>query len=141
MGIERQFLKDEAATIAAGERIAAGLKPGDLLLLQGGLGAGKTTLARAIVRRLAGDPDLEVPSPSFALVQPYDMPAGPVLHADLYRLAHEGDISELGLFDRPEAIVLVEWPERAPSLVSRANLNIRLDVPKDGRGRVMEIER
>ncbi|MEQ1902062.1 MAG: tRNA (adenosine(37)-N6)-threonylcarbamoyltransferase complex ATPase subunit type 1 TsaE [Devosia sp.] len=141
MGIERQFLEDEPATIAAGKGIAAGLKPGDLVLLQGGLGAGKTTLARAIVRTLADDPLMEVPSPSFALVQPYETPNALILHADLYRLAHEGDISELGLFDRPEAIVLIEWPERVPALMAQASVFVRLDIPADGVGRAVEIAR
>jgi tRNA threonylcarbamoyl adenosine modification protein YjeE len=138
MGKAREFLADETATTALGARLAAGLKPGDLVLLVGGLGAGKTTLARAIVRTLAGDPELEVPSPSFALVQPYDTRNGLILHADLYRLAEAGDISELGLFER-EAIVLVEWPERVPALEQRATMTLRLEVPGDGQGRVAEI--
>lgn len=115
------------------------LKPGDLVLLDGDLGAGKTALARAVIRTLASDPRLDVPSPSFALVQPYDLPGGPVLHADLYRLSSEAEIEELGLLDRQETIVLIEWPERAPSLAARADVIVRLSVPKGGEGRDIEV--
>ena len=135
----RLHLADDAATAAFGARLAHVLKPGDLVLLDGDLGAGKTALARAVIRTLAGDPRLDVPSPSFALVQPYDLPAGPVLHADLYRLSSEAEIDELGLFDRPETIVLVEWPERAPSLAARADVTVRLSVPRGGEGRDVEV--
>lgn len=136
----RHHLADDAATAAFGARLAAVLRPGDLILLDGDLGAGKTALARAVIRTLVGDPRLDVPSPSFALVQPYDTPGGPILHADLYRLSTEAEIDELGLFDRPETIVLVEWPERAPSLAAQADVTIRLAVPKGGEGRDVEIE-
>lgn len=141
MGIERIFLGDDAATAALGSRLAAELKPGDLVLLTGGLGAGKTALARALIRTLAGDPGLDVPSPSFALVQPYEANGLPLLHADLYRLREAREMDELGLFDRADAIVLVEWPERAPELFSRAGLSITLSIPADGQGRVAEIAR
>lgn len=136
---ESFFFPDDAATASLGARLAALLRPGDLVLLKGDLGAGKTALARAVIRTLAGDPALDVPSPSFALVQPYDTPRGPVLHADLYRLAAERDMDELGLFDRPEAIVLVEWPDRAPTLAGMATVTIALQVPPDGEGRAVDI--
>ena len=84
---------------------------------------------------------LDVPSPSFALVQPYESATGPVLHADLYRLAAAREIDELGLFDRAEAIVLVEWPERAPELLSGAAMMVTITVPADGLGRLAEIVR
>jgi tRNA threonylcarbamoyl adenosine modification protein YjeE len=137
--MSESFLADDAATAGLGHRLAAALKPGDLVLLEGGLGAGKTALARAVIRALAGDAALEVPSPTFALVQPYETPRGPVLHADLYRLASAREVDELGLFDRPEAIVLVEWPERAPGLVERATVTVRMTVPVDGEGRRAEV--
>ena len=139
MGRERIHLADDQATATLGGALAGRLTPGDLVLLDGGLGAGKTALARAIIRALAGDAALEVPSPSFALVQPYETVKGPVLHADLYRLRSEAEVDELGLFDRPDAIVLVEWPERAPGLAGRATMSIRLDVPSDRAGRDVEI--
>lgn len=141
MASERVFLKDDAATAALGTRLAERLAPGDLVLLEGGLGAGKTALARAIIRALARDPELDVPSPSFALVQPYDIAGRLLLHADLYRLREAAELDELGLFERPEAIVLIEWAERARELAARATLTVRLDIPEDGRGRLAEIER
>ena len=141
MGVERVFLSDDAATAALGARLAAELAPGSLVLLEGDLGAGKTALARSIVRTLVGDPRLDVPSPSFALVQPYEANGRPLLHADLYRLREAREIDELGLFDRPEAIVLVEWPERAPELSARATMRVTLSLPADGIGRMAEITR
>lgn len=141
MDPDRIFLADDAATAALGGRLAATLRPGDLVLLAGGLGAGKTALARAIIRTLADDPALEVPSPSFALVQPYELAGGSLLHADLYRLQDAREIDELGLFDSAEAIVLVEWPERAPELAARATLTVHLAIPADGQGRLAELGR
>lgn len=133
------FLADDAATAALGEQLAVALKPGDLLMLEGDLGAGKTALARAVIRGLVGDPNLDVPSPTFALVQPYDAPSGPVLHADLYRIASERDVDELGLFDSADAFVLVEWAERSHEVMARATGSIRLSIPPDGAGRHAEI--
>ncbi|MGN6100907.1 MAG: tRNA (adenosine(37)-N6)-threonylcarbamoyltransferase complex ATPase subunit type 1 TsaE [Devosia sp.] len=130
--METIHLPDEAATAALGARLAGTLAPGDLVLLEGDLGAGKTALARAIIRTLLRDPALEVPSPSFALVQPYDGEGVSIIHADLYRLASARDIEELGLFDDPAAIVLVEWAERAPGLAARADLVVDLAVAPDG---------
>ncbi|MDP1730647.1 MAG: tRNA (adenosine(37)-N6)-threonylcarbamoyltransferase complex ATPase subunit type 1 TsaE [Devosia sp.] len=134
------FLPDDAATAALGRRLAAALRPGDLVLLSGDLGAGKTALARSVIRTLAGDQDLDVPSPSFALVQPYETGGNSVLHADLYRLASEREIDELGLFDRSDAVVLVEWPERAPGLRGKADLVVEIVIPKGGEGRSVTIE-
>ena len=141
MGVERIFLADDAATAALGAELAAQLQSGAVVLLSGGLGAGKTALARSIVRTLVGDPAIDVPSPSFALVQPYEASGAPLLHADLYRLRSEREIDELCLFDRTDAIVLVEWPERAPELMQLATMQVALSVPADGIGRVAEITR
>ncbi len=134
----RLHLPTDADTDAFGVRLAGALRPGDLVLLQGGLGAGKTALARAIIRALLKDETLDVPSPSFALVQPYAGPLGPILHADLYRLSADRDIDELGLFDDPNAVVLVEWPDRVPSIAGRATLTVELSIAKSG-GRDIEI--
>lgn len=128
------FLADDAATADLGRRVAGALRSGDLLLLSGGLGAGKTALARAIIRTLMVEPALEVPSPSFSLVQPYERPGLSLLHADLYRLTAERDADELNLGEEG-AIVLVEWPERAPGLIGRAAGSVTLSIPPSGNGR------
>ena len=109
-------------------------------------GAGRPARARVAARQQhqrarSGDPALDVPSPSFALVQPYEASGVPLLHADLYRLRDPRETDELGLFDRPDAIVLVEWPERAPDLASLATMAVALSVPADGIGRIAEVTR
>lgn len=141
MGTERVFLADDAATAALGARLTQALAPGDVVLLEGGLGAGKTALARAMIRTLVGDAALEVPSPSFALVQPYAGPGGPILHADLYRLRSPRELDELGLFDDRRAIVIIEWPERVPEVAVGATMSVALSVPADHKGRMAEITR
>ena len=116
------------------------LKPGDLILLTGDLGAGKTALARAIVRTLTGDDSLDVPSPSFALVQPYDGKGVGILHTDLYRLRDPREVDELGLFDRPETIVLCEWPKRGgEEFTSQATGEVSLRIPPSGEGRLASV--
>jgi hypothetical protein len=122
-------LPDEAATRDFGRFVADELKGGDLVTLSGGLGAGKTTLARTIVRALAGDPGLEVPSPTFTLLQTYETPRGPVAHADFYRIGGAGEVTELGFEEIAEgAVTLVEWPERALDALSASRLDIALDL-------------
>ncbi len=133
-------LPGEDATVALGAQIGAELEPGDLVALHGAVGAGKTTLARAILRSHLGDPELEAPSPTFTLVQSYDGPRGPVFHVDLYRVAGEGELVELGFDDwREGAAVLVEWPERAPTLLDRPRLDVTLSLvaAADGREAVL----
>ncbi|NKC32311.1 tRNA (adenosine(37)-N6)-threonylcarbamoyltransferase complex ATPase subunit type 1 TsaE [Falsiroseomonas selenitidurans] len=105
-------LPDEAATAALAARLAARARPGDVLLLEGPLGAGKSALARAFLRAAAGDAGLEVPSPTFTLVQAYDLPAGPAFHFDLWRLDGPAGLAELGWEEAREGICLVEWPDR-----------------------------
>ena len=130
-------LADERRTVLFGEDIAAILKPGDVLALEGDLGAGKTTLARAVIRALAGDPALEVPSPTFTLVQSYDARI-PARHFDLYRLSDPGELLELGFDEaREEGVALVEWPERAGGLIGEDVIHVRL--AEEGDGRVAEI--
>jgi tRNA threonylcarbamoyladenosine biosynthesis protein TsaE len=105
-------LDDEAATARLGRAVARELRRGDAVHLSGGLGAGKTTLARAAIRALT-TPEEEAPSPTFTLVQTYDGPEFPVAHFDLYRLDGPGQTRELGLEDAvAEGAVLIEWPER-----------------------------
>ncbi|MBU1304754.1 MAG: tRNA (adenosine(37)-N6)-threonylcarbamoyltransferase complex ATPase subunit type 1 TsaE [Alphaproteobacteria bacterium] len=137
----QRHLADDAATAALGDEIAAGLHPGDVIILQGDLGAGKTALARAIIRALAGDAELDVPSPTFALVQPYDTPRGPVLHADLYRLGDPREVDELGLLDNADAIVLVEWAERSAEITDAATYLVTLAIPPGGAGRLVTVSR
>lgn len=136
-----RFLPDPEATAAFGAELAAQLAPGDLVLLEGDLGAGKTALARATIRALIGEPELDVPSPTFALVQPYHGNGRSIFHADLYRLADAREIDELGLFEDATAIVLVEWAARAPELFARATWIVRLALTAGGEGREIEIER
>ena len=107
-------LADAVATAAVGARLAEVLRVGDVVTLTGGLGAGKTTLARGILAALGLAE--EAPSPTFAIVQPYDPPEVrlSVLHIDLYRLDDPSEVEELGLDEaRLDAALLVEWPERA----------------------------
>ena len=136
-----RFLPDDEATIAFGQELASMLVPGDIVSLEGELGAGKSALARATIRALSGDPELEVPSPTFALVQPYDTPRGPVLHADLYRLGDAAEADELGLLDNANAFVLVEWAERAAHVADAATIVIALSIPPGGSGRNLVLTR
>jgi len=102
------------------------VEAGDIILLSGDLGAGKSFFARCLIRTLADDPDLEVPSPTFALVQPYQFKTFGCLHADLYRLSDESEAEELGLFD-DDNLMLVEWPDRLPELSAKARFSINID--------------
>jgi len=104
-------LHGEAATAAFGELLAVNARPGDVITLSGPLGVGKTALARGFIAAL-GHQD-EVPSPSFAIVQPYEDLDPPVWHVDLYRIENPAEIEELGLDAASDAVLLVEWPERA----------------------------
>jgi tRNA threonylcarbamoyl adenosine modification protein YjeE len=122
-------LPDLDATARLGGRIAAGLKLGDAVALWGDLGAGKTTLARAILRALGVTE--AVPSPTFTLVQSYDT-LPPVAHFDLYRLKSAREMAELGFEDALDnGAVLVEWPERAPEALPPEALHVRLGL-QDG---------
>ena len=118
-------LANEDATWRFMTDIASALEPGDLVTLSGDLGAGKTTFARALIRYLAGDETIEVPSPTFTLVQDYALPRFPLVHADLYRLSGAAELAELGFDDLPEGtVVLMEWPDRAAGLLPPDRLDI-----------------
>ena len=105
-------LPGPGATDALAAALGARLSPGDVLLLSGGIGAGKTHFARALIRSLQDVPE-DVPSPTYTLVQEYDARPGRVVHADLYRLSGPDGVDELGLWDAFDtAICLIEWPDR-----------------------------
>lgn len=133
-------LPDLAAMDRLGQAIAARLRPGDVVALSGGLGTGKTTLARAIITALGHRG--EVPSPSFAIFEVYDPPALrlPLVHADFYRLARPEEAEELGLDDyREGAALIAEWPENAGGFANEPGcLSLRLEVAGSGRIAIVE---
>jgi tRNA threonylcarbamoyl adenosine modification protein YjeE len=120
-------LANETATAHLMADLALLIGPGDVITLTGDLGAGKTAAARAMIRYLAGDDTLEVPSPTFTLAQHYDLPPYPLLHADLYRINDPGELEEIGLDPLPEGtVVLIEWPERAPGALPADRIDIAI---------------
>ena len=120
-------LANETATAHLMADLALLIGPGDVITLSGDLGAGKTAAARAMIRYLAGDETLEVPSPTFTLVQGYDLPPFPLVHADLYRVNDASELEEIGLSPLPEgAVALIEWPERAPGALPADRIDIAL---------------
>ncbi|QDX28041.1 tRNA (adenosine(37)-N6)-threonylcarbamoyltransferase complex ATPase subunit type 1 TsaE [Sphingomonas suaedae] len=126
-------LADADATEAFGRALARRARPGDVIALSGPLGAGKTSIARGLLAALGLEG--EAPSPSFAIVQPYDPPevAFPVLHVDLYRIDDPAEADELGLDDaRRESLLLVEWPERLPDTLWGDALWLTLTIESDG---------
>ena len=129
------FLPDEAATQRLGQALAGALRPGDALCLTGPLGAGKSTLARALVRALTS-PGEEVPSPTFTLVQFYDGPDFPVAHFDLYRLTDPDEAYEIGLEEALEdGAALIEWPQRLEGRLPANRLDIDITPSDDGDAR------
>jgi tRNA threonylcarbamoyl adenosine modification protein YjeE len=120
-------LATETATAQLMADLAMLIGPGNLITLTGDLGAGKTAAARALIRYFAGDDTLEVPSPTFTIVQGYEFAALSILHADLYRLSHPSELEEIGLFPVPDdTVVLIEWPERAATLLPPDRIDIAL---------------
>ncbi|NID05366.1 tRNA (adenosine(37)-N6)-threonylcarbamoyltransferase complex ATPase subunit type 1 TsaE [Luteibacter jiangsuensis] len=133
-----QILPDEAATIALGQRLAERLQGGLVVYLHGDLGAGKTTFARAFLRALGvGE---RVKSPTYSLIEGYELEGRRAYHLDLYRIADPGELEWLGLdsLAEPGAIVLVEWPERGTGALPPVDLEIRFR--HDGSGRVVSFE-
>jgi tRNA threonylcarbamoyladenosine biosynthesis protein TsaE len=124
------ILKDEEATLAAGARLAEAARGGDVITLSGPLGVGKTALARGFIAALGHEG--EVPSPSFAIVQPYEELDPPVWHVDLYRIEDPAEIDELGLDSALDAVLLVEWPERAGESAWADALALSLEFAQDG---------
>jgi len=129
-----EFLADEAATEALAGRFAAALPEtvaGLTLLLQGELGTGKSTFARALIRAL-GHAGI-VPSPTYTLVEPYELPIGTIYHVDLYRVASEDELRYLGWTELDEGFRIVEWPDRAPSIAAGADVVVSLEYRDSGR--------
>lgn len=123
--------KDEKATLAFGRKLARQLKAGDVVTLSGALSAGKTTLVRGLLGALGHRG--EVPSPSFAIVQPYEELEPPIWHVDLYRIENASDLDELGLEDiREDGVLIVEWPDHAGSEAWPEALALSLQVADDG---------
>jgi tRNA threonylcarbamoyladenosine biosynthesis protein TsaE len=124
------ILEDEPATARAGARLASVARPGDVITLSGPLGVGKTALARGLIAALGHKG--EVPSPSFAMVQPYESLSPPVWHVDLYRIEDPSELDELGLDSAADALLLVEWPERAGEWQWPGALRLSLDFTQGG---------
>jgi tRNA threonylcarbamoyladenosine biosynthesis protein TsaE len=126
-------LSGEASTQALGQSLAALIRPGEAICLSGPLGAGKSTLARALVRALT-TPDEEVPSPTFTLVQFYDTAAFPLAHFDLYRLTDPDEAYEIGLDEALDGgAALIEWPQRLEGRLPADRLDIEIAMDGDGR--------
>jgi N-acetylmuramate 1-kinase len=120
-------LENETATEKLMADLALLIGPGDVVTLSGDLGAGKTAAARALIKYLAGDDSIEVPSPTFTLAQHYDLPPFPLVHADLYRIEAAAELEEIGLSPLPEGVVaLIEWPERASEALPPDRIDIAL---------------
>jgi N-acetylmuramate 1-kinase len=124
-------LANEDATRRLAVDLANLLAPGDFVALSGGLGAGKTTLVRAMIAHLAGGAEIEVPSPTFTLVQTYDLAPFALVHADLYRLSGPGELAELGIDDVPGAVVVMEWPDRAGDALPADRIEVALALDPD----------
>jgi len=128
------FLPDEGATAALATQLAAAMPQstaGLTLLLQGDLGAGKSTFARALIRSLGHSG--AVPSPTYTLVEPYELPGGMVYHVDLYRVSSEDELRYLGWTELDEGFRIVEWPDRAPGIAAQADLSVELEYEEPGR--------
>lgn len=121
--------EEETAELAA--KLGSVLSDGDIVFLYGDLGAGKTSFSRALIRALNQDYTLEVPSPTYTLVQTYDTKIGLIWHFDLYRLKNSDEIYEIGWEEAlSDGIVLVEWPERLGNLAPSARLDVKLEQPE-----------
>lgn len=128
--VETQF-KSAEETGAFASALGARLQPGDVILLEGGIGAGKTHFSRCLIQSLLPEPE-DVPSPTFTLVQVYDAPACEIWHSDLYRLSDPNEAIELGLEEAFEtAICLVEWPDRLSDLTPEDALSMELTAVDD----------
>lgn len=128
------ILSDEEATAAAGAALAERARAGDVVTLSGPLGVGKTAFARGFIAALGHEG--EVPSPSFAIVQPYEELSLPVWHVDLYRLRDPSELEELGLDASADGVLLIEWPEQAGTNFWPDALALSLDFTEDAARRL-----
>lgn len=129
-----RFLPDEAATIELASEILAALpddRAGWTILLLGELGAGKSTFARALIK--AAGHQGAVPSPTYTLVEPYNLPSGNIYHIDLYRVSNPEELTFLGWNELDDGFRLVEWPDRAPELVEDADISLELEYAGNSR--------
>lgn len=133
------FLAEESDTLALGARIAQMVRIGDVLALRGDLGAGKTCFARGFIRELVqGDKEMEVPSPTFTLVQTYEAPDFDIWHFDLYRLEAPKEVWELGWEEAlDDGVCLIEWPQRAGDLLPADLVTIELEMTDEGGRRAL----
>lgn len=128
--------KNEQEMLALGARVGAALRAGDTVALTGELGAGKTTLVRGLIQAVL--PGVDVPSPTYTLVQTYDLPDYELWHCDLYRLKHPDEIFEIGLMDAfSDAVCLLEWPDKIGDYLPEEAL--KLHIQFEGKGRVIEL--
>ncbi|MEM1036209.1 MAG: tRNA (adenosine(37)-N6)-threonylcarbamoyltransferase complex ATPase subunit type 1 TsaE [Pseudomonadota bacterium] len=127
------------ATAALAQRLHPVLKAGDVIALHGGLGVGKTTFCRALISALVGE-DVDVPSPTFTLVQTYEGRDVPIFHFDLYRLQAPDDVFELGWDDTVDGVSLIEWPDRAGEHLPKWRLDIELSVEDGTETRTARLE-
>lgn len=119
-------------TVAFGRRIGRLVRPGDVIALQGALGAGKTTLARGVVSGFLGD-DVETPSPTFTLIQSYERADGVLHHFDLYRLDQPDDVIEIGWEEALDDVIVAEWPDKAGAHLPSDRLDVMIDAASTGR--------
>lgn len=128
------------ATRAIAKAVSVLLQPGDVILLKGELGAGKSTFARALIQSLCGE-HTEVPSPTFTLVQTYETQQFVLWHFDLYRLNHIEEVYELGIEEAySSGVCLIEWPERLGSYVPKEYLEIELSYGNDENERLLNLK-
>lgn len=138
-GVNHSASEEETAALAVA--LAPSLRRGAVLCLWGDLGMGKSVFARALIRALAGDPALDVPSPTYTLVQDYETPRGPLYHCDLYRLSAPEEVYELGWEEMlAHGIAVVEWPERLGGILPARRTDIRIAAGDNGPdSRVIEV--
>ena len=139
--MQTQQSNNEEDTKAIARDFARTLKAGDIVAMHGNLGMGKSVFARELIRTLANDPELEVPSPTFTLVQIYDTVPTPIWHYDLYRIEDPDEIWELGWEEGlSSAINIIEWPENLGSLLPKNHIRIEIKLGSSQNQRIVKIE-